>query len=253
MVISLKDHTVVVTGGAVRVGRAIALACAQAGASVAITYNHSHEEALATVEALKRAGAAVGAGSFAAFQADVSNADDVARLADEVIDTLGGATALVNNAAIFRRTPFAGMTETDFDDHIAANLKGPYLMSKRFGDLFVEQGRGAIVNIADIHGLRPLKNYIPYCVSKAGLVMLTEALAKALAPAVRVNCICPGTILTPSQTQGEDDDVASLVGKIPLERLGETQEIAESVVFLIGGPGFISGAILPVDGAQRLR
>jgi len=259
MLLNLQDHTVVITGGAVRVGRAIALACARAGANVAITYHHSRNEALATVEDLKQVGkdlkpaGQTKSRKFAAFQADVSKADDVARLADEVLGTFSRVTALVNNAAIFRRTPFAGMTEADFDEHIAANLKGPYLMSKRFGDVFVEQGQGAIVNIADIHGLRPLKNYIPYCVSKAGVVMLTEALAKALAPAVRVNCICPGTILTPSETQGENDDAVSLVGKIPMGRLGEPQEIAEAVVFLIGGPGFISGAILPVDGAQRLR
>src|SRR5688572_23575737 len=114
MFISLQGQTVVVTGGAVRVGRAIALACAKAGANVAITYNRSHEQALATVEDLKQ----TGNGKYAAFQADVSIAEDVARLADEVIATFGSATALVNNAAIFRRTPFAAMTEADFDDHI---------------------------------------------------------------------------------------------------------------------------------------
>jgi len=253
MVISLQGQTVVVTGGAVRVGRAIALACAQAGANVAITYNRSRDDALRTLSDLETAGKASGGTQYAAFQADVSKSEDVNRLADEVTAAFDSVTALVNSAAIFRRTPFEVMTEADFDDHIAANLKGPYLMSKRFGDLFVAQGHGAIVNIADIHGLRPLKNYIPYCVSKSGVVMLTQALAKALAPAVRVNCICPGTILTPSETQGEDDDVASLVDKVPLGRLGEAQEIADTVVFLIGGPGFISGAILPVDGAQRLR
>lgn len=253
MLITLEGETVVVTGGAVRVGRAIALACARAGANVAITYNRSRDEALATVEALKRAGETAGGTRYAAFQADVSQADQVDRLTREVIDSFGAVTALVNSAAIFRRTPFAGMNEADFDDHIAANVKGPYLLSKSFGDHFLEQGRGAIVNIADIHGLRPLKNYIPYCVSKAGVVMLTEALAKALAPAVRVNCICPGTILTPSETQGEDDDAAALVTKIPMERLGDPEEIADAVLFLLGGPAFISGAILPVDGAQRLR
>jgi len=98
---------------------------------------------------------------------------------------------------------------------------------------------------------------VPYCISKAGVVTLTEALAKALAPAVRVNCICPGTILLPSETQGEDDESgdeeATLTARIPLGRLGTPEEIAAAVVFLIGGPQFISGAILPVDGAQRLR
>jgi len=253
MVISLQGQSVVVTGGAVRVGRTIALACAQAGANVAITYNRSQVAALRTLSELEIVGKTAGGTQYAAFRGDVSKAEDVHRMADEITNSFGPPTALVNSAAIFRRTPFEIMTEADFDDHIAANLKGPYLMSKCFGDLFLEQGHGAIVNIADIHGLRPLKNYIPYCVSKAGVVMLTEALAKALAPAVRVNCICPGTILTPSETQGEDDDAAALIEKVPLGRLGEPEEIADTVVFLIGGPSFISGAILPVDGAQRLR
>ncbi|MBV9469744.1 MAG: SDR family oxidoreductase, partial [Abitibacteriaceae bacterium] len=180
-------------------------------------------------------------------------AADVDRLAQGVQQTFGKVTALVNNAAIFRRTPFAQMTEADFDDHINANLKGPYLLCKRFGDMFLEQGTGTIVNIADIYGLQPLKNYIPYCISKAGIVMLTESLALALAPTVRVNCICPGTILLPSQTQGENDDEATLKRRIPAGRLGTPEEIAATVVFLIGGPTFITGAVLPVDGAQHLR
>jgi pteridine reductase len=255
MTISLQDQVVVVTGGAVRLGRAIALACAGAGANVAITYNTSRDEAQQTVADLQRCSR--DGAQFRAFQANVAVESDVARLAEEILHAFGQVTALVNNAAIFRRTPFATMTEADFDDHIGANLKGPYLLSKRFGDIFLEQGAGAIVNIADIHGLRPLKNYVPYCISKAGVVMLTEALAKALAPAVRVNCICPGTILLPSETQGEDDesgdDESTLTARIPLGRLGTPEEIAAAVVFLIGGPQFISGAILPVDGAQRLR
>lgn len=260
MTISLQGQVVVVTGGAVRVGRAIALACAGAGADVAISYNRSEGEAREAIEELQSAGR--DGARFACFQADVSRAEDVSRLTADVLQTFGRVTALVNNAAIFRRTPFDALTEADFDDHIAANLKGPYLLSKSFGDIFRErfaqQGAGAIVNIADIHGLRPLRNYIPYCVSKAGLVMLTEAMAKALAPHARVNCICPGAILLPSQTQGKDDgefadDEAALTARVPLERLGTPEEIAQAVVFLLGGPGFISGAILPVDGAQRLR
>ena len=260
MTISLQGQVVVVTGGARRLGRAIALVCARAGADVAITYNRSEGEARQTVEQLQNAGQ--DSARFACFRADVSRVGDVVRLTEDVLQTFGRVTALVNNAAVFRRTPFATLTEADFDDHIAANLKGPYLLSKSFGDIFCErfdeQGAGAIVNIADIHGLRPLKNYIPYCVSKAGLVMLTEAMAKALAPHARVNCICPGTILPPSETQGEDDgeggdDEASLAARVPLGRLGTPEEIAQAVAFLLGGPGFISGAILPVDGAQRLR
>jgi NAD(P)-dependent dehydrogenase (short-subunit alcohol dehydrogenase family) len=279
MIISLAGQAVVVTGGAVRLGRAIALACARAGAGVAITYHRSETEARATVEEMRAVGATDA--RFAAVRADLTRREDVQRVAAEAQSTLGEVTALVNNAAIFRRTPFAQMDEDDFDAHIAANLKAPYLLCKAFGDLFLQRGGGAIVNIADIHGLRPLKNYVPYCVSKAGVVMLTQALALALAPQVRVNCVCPGTILPPSEPQngapGEADTTATdamaanttatdamaanttadamaeMVKRIPLRRLGEPEEIARAVVFLIGGPQFISGVALPVDGAQSLR
>ena len=253
MNISLENEVVVVTGAAARLGRAIALECARAGAKVAITYNHSQDEAKQTLTLLQQAAPHHPQEGFCAFQADVSQAVDVQRLAAQVQSTLGTPTALVNNAAIFRRTPFDTLTEADFDAHIAANLKGPYLMCKQFGDIFLENKRGHIVNFADIHALRPLKNYLPYCLSKAGVVMLTQSLALALAPHVRVNCICPGTILVPSETQGEDDELEQLLPKIPLQRLGTPDEIAATVVFLLGGPQFISGAILPVDGAQRLR
>lgn len=252
----MNCETVLITGGARRVGRAIALACARAGASVAITYRSSEKEAWELIEELHNIGHQPQ--RFAAFRADVSVAADVDSLAESVLQTFDSVTALVNNAAIFRRTPFDDLTEADFDDHIAANLKGPYLMSKKFGDMFLAQGHGNILNIADIYGLRPLKNYVPYCISKAGVVMLTEALAKALAPTVRVNCICPGTILLPSETQGEDDgesadDEATLLARIPMQRLGTPEEIAEAALFLLSGPQFITGAILPVDGAQRLK
>lgn len=254
MTISLDGQTIIVTGGAVRVGRAIAIECARAGANVAITYNRSHDEAQQTVEELQQLNPN---GKFVALPLEVSDAEAVADFYQRVLEGLGDVTALVNSAAIFRRTPFAEMTEADFDDHIAANLKGPYLLCKAFGDYFLQQQRGAIVNIADIHGLRPLKNYVPYCVSKAGVLMLTQALAKALAPHVRVNCICPGTIMLPSETQGNDDeysdDETHLRSRVPLGRFGTPEEIAQSVVFLIGGPQFISGAILPVDGAEYLR
>jgi NAD(P)-dependent dehydrogenase (short-subunit alcohol dehydrogenase family) len=256
MNISLENEVVVVTGGAKRLGRAIAVECARSGASVAITYNHSADEAQSTLKELQ-AQSTSSAQRFAAFQCEVSERAEVERLGDEVLRAFGTATALVNNAAIFRRTPFAETSAADweaaFDEHIAANLKGPYLLSRYFGEIFLQQKHGNIVNIADIHGLRPLKNYAPYCVSKAGVVMLTEVLAKALVPSVRVNCICPGTILVPSQMQGEADDVESLQRNVPLGRLGTPEEIASAVIFLLGGPQFISGAVLPVDGAQRLR
>lgn len=250
MEISLAKHTIVVTGGARRLGKAITEQCAASGANVAFTYHSSKKEAL---ELLGNLRADYPGQQFGAYALRVEDAHAVSALALQLTREFGRVTDLVNCAAIFRRTPFGEMNEADFDAHIAANLKGPYLLCKSFGDLFLQQGEGSIVNFSDIYGTRPLANYIPYCVSKAGVIMLTQSLAKALAPKVRVNCICPGTILPPSEVQGEGDEIADLVGRIPLGRLGTAEEIAQTVVFLLGGPQFITGAILPVDGAQILR
>ena len=250
MTISLAGQIVVVTGGAKRLGRAIALECARAGADVAITYRNSQKEAEQTVRDLRDIAPR---GRFSAFALDVSSNSDAVALVEKMENQFGGATALVNNAAIFERTPFELSDEAAFDAHIETNLKGPYLLSHRFAELFLRSGGGNIVNLADIHAYRPLANYVPYCASKAGVVMLTMAMAKALAPRVRVNCICPGTITLPSQPQEGADDEAALVARIPFGRTGTALEIAQTAVFLLGGPAFITGAVLPVDGGQSLR
>jgi NAD(P)-dependent dehydrogenase (short-subunit alcohol dehydrogenase family) len=249
MTISLENHVVVVTGGAKRLGRAIALECARAGASVAITYNRSREEALQTVRDSQEISPDQ---VFKAYQLEVSDARAVKAFVDEVWNDFGCVTMLVNNAAIFRRTPFDFVDEGDFDDHIDSNLKGPFLLCRAFGHRFKAQGEGHIVNFADIYAARPLANYVPYCVSKAGVLMLTQSLAKSLAPDVRVNCICPGTILKSSESQDEEDETL-LVGRIPMNRMGTPLEIAQTTVFLLGGPRFITGALLVVDGGQSLR
>ena len=256
MNITLENETVVITGGARRLGRAIAQECARSGGNVCITYNRSEDDARQTLALLELARTHERQ-QFAAIRCDVTGSGEIERLKTEALALFPSITALVNSAAIFRRTPFeetdSSQWEQAFDDHIATNLKAPYVLSHSFGKLFIQQKRGSIVNIADIYGTKPLKNYASYCTSKAGVVMLTEVMARALAPHVRVNCICPGTILVPSEAQGEGDDVEELLPKIPAGRLGTPEEIAQSVVFLIGGPQFITGAILHVDGAQRLK
>jgi len=246
----LRHRVVVVTGGAARLGRAIAMECARRGASVAITYNTSGEAALQTLRELRGIGA--GEQRFEAYGLDVSRADAVRKLKRDVETDMGEVSDLVNNAAIFERTPFSEMGEADFDAHIDANLRGPFLTCKYFGQAMKERGSGSIVNMADIYGLRPLKNYAPYCVAKAGLVMLTQVLALDLAPEVRVNAVCPGTILLPSSEQGENDTLEALVPKVPLARLGSEDDIAGAVAFLLESP-YLSGVLLPVDGAQRLK
>jgi NAD(P)-dependent dehydrogenase (short-subunit alcohol dehydrogenase family) len=246
---SLLGRVVVVTGGARRLGRAIALECARRGASVAITFRSSEREAREVVGEMHALGR--DDQRFEAYPLDAGDLEQARKLALDVETDLGGASDLVNNAAIFERTPWEDVTVESFDAHIQANLRGPFALCKYFEPQLSARG-GSIVNMGDIHGLRPLKNYAPYCVSKAGILMLTQVLALALAPRVRVNAICPGTILTPSTEQGEDDSIEALLPKIPLGRLGEPGDIARAVAFLIESP-FLSGVLLPVDGAQRLR
>ena len=252
MTISLDGQTVVITGGAKRLGRAIALECARAGADVAITYRTSKDEADQTVADLQKIAPQR---RFSAYPLDVSSNSEVVKFVRIIEQELGGATALVNNAAIFERTPVGQWDEAAFDAHIDANLKGPYLLSARFAELFLRGAGGHILNFADIHAWRPLANYVPYGVSKAGVVMLTQSMAKALAPRVRVNCICPGTILLPAnEAKGEAmGSEAELIARIPFGRTGTVEEIARTAVFLLGGPTFITGAILPVDGGESLR
>ena len=250
---SLQGRVVVVTGGARRLGRAIALECARRGANVAITFRSSQAQARETLDEMRALGDE--SRRFEAYELEVSDSNAVQKLVRDIEVDFGGASDLVNNASIFERTPWPSVSEDDFDAHINANLRGPFLLCKYFEPQLSScgaSGGGCIVNLGDIHGQRPLKNYAPYCVSKAGLLMLTQVLALALAPRVRVNAVCPGTILLPSSVQGEDDDLEALLPKIPLRRLGEPSDIARAVAFLLTAP-FLSGVLLPVDGAQSLR
>jgi pteridine reductase len=246
--VSAQSRTVLITGGARRLGQAIALELARDGANVVITYNTSQVEAEQTLDALR---AIAPDARHLAFAADLTQADAITKLTEDVLDAYGRVDALVNNAAIFRRTPFADISERDFDEHIAANLKAPFLLCKRLGDHFLQHGGGSILNIADVHAYRPLGNYASYCVSKAGLVMLSQSLAIALAPLVRVNCLCPGTILPPDSA--DDKATAKLVQHIPMQRMGTPQEVAEAAKFLLFGPEFLTGVVLPIDGGRQLR
>lgn len=245
MTISLAGKTVLVIGGAKRIGRAVALECARAGASVAFTFHMSRADANSTLDELKRLAPDQ---KHAAYQLDITRADEWKRLAEDVEQEFGALFGLVFCAAIFERTPLAQLDEDDFDRHVAANLKGPFLGCQTFGAR-LEEG-GSIVLFSDIYAQMPLANYIPYCASKAGVEMLAKGFGKALAPRVRVNCVAPGAILP---GENDEDDVLTLVARVPLQRLGSAEEVAQSVVFLLGGPSFVTGIVLPVDGGQRLR
>lgn len=241
----VAGKTALVTGGAVRVGKAIALELARRGADVAITYRSSAGEAEKTVEELRGVGA-----QAVAFRCDQRDPEQVTAALAQVEAELGPVAVLVNNAAIFRRTPVQTATLEDWNELLEVNLRGPWLFAQAAGNGMKARGEGVILNMVDVAVEKPYVGYLPYCASKAGLVSLTLGLARALAPEVRVNGIAPGTVLWPDDYPQEQKDV--ILKRTPLGREGTPEDIARAVGYLVEDAPFVTGAILPVDGGFRL-
>lgn len=241
----LAGKTALVTGSAVRIGRQICLELARRGANVVVNYRTSAGEAFRLVEEINRLG--VGA---LALQADVSRQEEVARINQEARAALGPVQVLVNNASVFLKTPLDQLTERDWDESIAVNLKAPFLCSLEFGRTMVKEDGGVIINIADWAALRPYRDYLPYLTAKGGIITMTKAFACELAPKVRVNAVAPGPV-APPPTLTQEELEESRAGTL-LQRWGTEADVARAVVFLIEGSDFITGAILPVDGGRLI-
>jgi len=242
--VDIEGKVALVTGAARRVGRSIALALAERGAELVIHYHTSDREAQEVLALIKRGG-----GKPVAARGDVSVAADVDRIVETVLQAFGRVEILVNSAAIFYRTPFERLTEADWDRFLGVNLKGPFLLSRKVGEIMLRQGRGKIINVADIAWEKAWAEYIPYVVSKAGLIALTRGLARALAPAVQVNAVAPGAVLLPEGSTREEREHA--IRRIPLQHVGSSEDIARAVVYLVEND-FITGEVLTVDGGQHL-
>ena len=240
---TLQGRVALVTGGARRVGQTIALALARRHADVAISYQSSRLDAQRTVSQLEAFGVRA-----AAIRADLTRSRDVQRLMSEVRRRFGRLDVLVNNAAIFERTPFAALSERDWDRHLDTNLKGPFLCALYAGRIMQRRRAGKIINIADWAGERPYAHYLPYCVSKAGVIGLTKALAKELAPRIQVIAIAPGPVLPPAAMSPSARERVSR--RVPLKRWGSPRDIANAVLFAIEGTDFITGTTIFVDGGQ---
>ena len=238
----LAGSVALVTGGARRIGRSIALALAQAGASVGVHYNTSEADARLTVEAVREAGA-----ESVALQADLSRVDSIRPLVAALAESLGPADILINNAAIFDPVPWDKITEADWDRFLNINLKAQFFLAQAVAPGMKERGQGTIVNLASVGGLRAWPSYIPYGVSKAGLIHLTRLLARALAPEVRVNAIAPGTI-----EFGELDGNRKKPKGVPLSRPGRGEEIAATALFLCTSATYVTGQLFVVDGGASL-
>ncbi|MEO8376767.1 MAG: SDR family oxidoreductase [Candidatus Sumerlaeota bacterium] len=240
---SLAGEVALVTGAGKRIGKAIALELASAGANIIVHVNHSQKEGLETVQEIKAAG-----GKAALVAANQRDTAAVERACDLAAEFFGPVTILVNSAAIWPKVALENTTEEDFNTAVEANLRGPFFWARHLGVKMKEQGRGIIVSIADVSYDRPRTDCVPYEMAKAGIVSMTYALAKALAPAVRVNCIAPGPIYFPANYSSEaagKDVRATLLG-----RRGEAHNIAHAVRFLCEND-YVTGVFLPIDGGYR--
>lgn len=239
----LEDRIVLVTGGAKRIGQAIALTLAHRGAHVLITYRRSAVEARQTVRRLERLG-----GRAEALRADLSDATQVRRLFETIRRRHGRLDALISCAAAFERVPFARLSEQAWDRALDANLKGPFLCAL-YASRLMRRG-GKIINLADWAGVRPYRHYLPYCVSKAGVIGLTKALALELAPAIQVVAVAPGPVLPPPSLSAVAR--ARIARRVPLRRWGSPQDVANTVRFLLEDTDFMTGSVIFVDGGQLI-
>jgi len=241
----LRNQVALVTGGGRRIGRVIAVTLARAGARVVVNYHKSEREALATVRDIKAMGA-----EAVALRADVSNTRQVRAMFRAIERRFGRLDILVNNAGIFFPAHWDNLTENDWDRVLATNLKGPFFCAQAAARIMQRQKRGRIVNIASLGGLQAWSEYMHYCASKAGLIMLTRCLAKALAPHIQVNSVAPGTILFPGEKP--DPLIQKVVERTPLKRAGRPEDIADLVLYLATRGDFITGQVLSVDGGQAI-
>jgi pteridine reductase len=240
----LHGKVALVTGGAVRVGKAIALALAEAGADIAFSYNSSADAAAVTTAEIEARGRRV-----LPFRADQAQAEQVAALVETTIAQLGRLDVLVNSASLWRRTPWAELDKEAWDQLLDINLKGPFLCAKATAPHLAAHGDGAILNIVDLSAGVPFPNLMPHSAAKAGLWNLTQALAMELAPTVRVNAIAPGPVLPPPGYT--EKQIAATARRTLLGRWGCAEDVAQAAVFLAQAP-YITGVLLPVDGGERL-
>jgi NAD(P)-dependent dehydrogenase (short-subunit alcohol dehydrogenase family) len=240
----LNGKVALVTGGARRLGRELSLALARSGADIVVNYLHSRAEAEDTASEIMALGRRA-----LAVRADVSKRDELAFLIRETANTFGRLDVLVNNASTFETAPLLGISEEEWDQVLAVNLKGPFLLSQLAAPLLRSDGGGVIINIADLSGLQPWPSYAHHSVSKAGLIHLTRILARALGPDVRANCIAPGTVLPPDDYT--EAQLRQSRERSVLQRIGSPEDVVRALLFLVESD-FVTGEVVVVDGGRML-
>jgi pteridine reductase len=240
----LKNKVALVTGGARRVGRAIALDLATHGTSIAVHYHTSQTEADSVAAEITTSGR-----KAQSFRANLEHVAEIEQMVTNVLDTFGRIDILVNSASVFAPTPIEKITEHDWDSNLDTNLKAPFFLSKFAAAAMRKQGAGKIINLGDWAAIRPYKDYLPYSVSKSGLIGLTKALAKELAPEVQVNCIALGMVIPPESYTKEEVD--RLVSRTLTKKMGTPEDVARAVLFFCE-TDLATGAILTLEGGRLL-
>lgn len=240
----LDDRVALVTGSARRLGRQIALALAGSGADVAVHCHRSTRAARQTVEELRALGIRA-----EVFNADLTRVQEIDALFAAVESAFGRLDVLVNNASVFERKPFLDVAPDDYDRVMGVNLRAAFFCSQVAARLMRRGGAGLIVNLADVAAYQPWPAYAAHSISKAGLVMMTRVLARALAPEIRVNAVAPGPVLPPETA--DDAERERLAELTALRRLGTPEDVARAVLFLVDSD-YITGETIVVDGGKSL-
>lgn len=240
------SHVALVTGAARRIGAECVRHLHQSGLNIVLHYRNSGTEAENLAGELNR----IRQDSVKLLQGDLQNIASIPKLIEQTQKAWGRLDVLINNASTFYPTAIGEITEQDWDTLMGANLKAPLFLAQAASDE-LRRNHGCIVNIADIHAERPLKDYPVYSIAKAGLVMLTKSLARELAPEVRVNAVAPGAILWPEAAHHQAEHQA-IINRTALKREGEPADIARTVEFLVNHAPYITGQVVSVDGGRTL-
>jgi pteridine reductase len=243
---TLTGKVVLITGAAQRMGAVIAETLHTQGMNLVVHYRNSRQAAHALQEKLNT----TRPDSVVLVQADLLDTAKINSLVHEAINAWGRLDVVINNASSFYPTPIGSVSEAQWDDLMGSNLKAPFFIAQAAARALAKQ-RGCIINIVDIHADRPLKSYPVYSSAKAGLIMLTKALARELGPEVRVNAVAPGAIIWPEAM----DDVTKqrIISRVTLKRQGQPQDVAKAVLFLIRDADYITGQIIAVDGGRTIN
>ena len=240
------SKTILITGAAKRIGREIALSFFNKGWDIVIHYNSSKNDAQVLADEMN----AQRNDSAIIAQANLDNADEIIKLADQTLSKNNRIDALVNNASTFYPTPIGDFSEDDWNSLMGSNLKAPLFLMQSFSKE-LKKNKGFIINITDINVDKALINHSIYLAAKSGLQTLTQALAKELAPDIRVNAIAPGVILEPPNTEWTTEQKNNIINSVPLGRMGSEKDIADAAIFLSEAE-YVTGQILNIDGGKSL-